>query len=125
MTLTPVPLPVPRFAAQQAGQDGILQPLCVGAPDSRSRLSQLLRAMCGDLLGRVLLDRRTEGRWPGKLGVGLVTHGPKVCQCCSSPSFQLFQKFSHICWVMSMSSKANFQADNYMPLCLRYVGFRL
>jgi len=38
------------------------------------RLRLIVRAMAGDLLPRVLLDRHTEDRWPGKLGVTVGTH---------------------------------------------------
>jgi hypothetical protein len=62
MTLTPVPLPIPphlRGKQPAAGDSvgGMLMPLPVGGADSRARLQALLGAMCGDLLGRVLLDR--------------------------------------------------------------------
>ncbi len=62
MTLTQVPVPIPpslRGEQPVAGgsSGGMLMPLPVGGQESRARLQALLRAMSGDLLGRVLLDR--------------------------------------------------------------------
>lgn len=83
MTLTPVPLPVPQaFGYSPLGgtSGSMLQPLVVGKADARPRLLQILRAMSGDLVGRALLDRQLEGRWPGKLVVGVGTTINKVKQ---------------------------------------------
>lgn len=68
MTLTPVPLSVPRSvmgdsmpvnaSTDSSGNGTItLQPLAVGAPDTLIRLQMVLQPMAKDLLGRVMLDR--------------------------------------------------------------------
>ena len=81
MTLTPVPLPIPpslRGEQPVAGgsSGGMLMPLPVGGQDSRARLQALLRAMSGDLLGRVLLDR-----WA--LGCPSQAQAPRQHQACA------------------------------------------
>ncbi|PNH03652.1 DNA polymerase IV [Tetrabaena socialis] len=54
----------------------MLLPLFPCSAEGRSRLGRLVGSMARDLVARVLLDRQQERRWPAKLAVQLVTHGP-------------------------------------------------
>eukprot|EP00775_Hariotina_reticulata_P006163 gene6163-6401_t len=56
-------------------------------PDTFPRLAAVLAALTDDLLGRVMLDRHSEDRWPGKLALTMATvllapvaPGQVVCQ---------------------------------------------
>ncbi|KAG1669570.1 hypothetical protein FOA52_006343 [Chlamydomonas sp. UWO 241] len=93
MTLTPTPLPAPSSRAHErpvAGglsDRGMLMPLLVGSAECEARLRGLLRAMAGDLCSRALMDRHLEARWPGKLGLQLITHGPSGKTTSKSTAF--------------------------------------
>ncbi|WIA21172.1 hypothetical protein OEZ85_005479 [Tetradesmus obliquus] len=86
MTLTPQMRPLPpnlqaagrgpiAGQASNAAGGGMLVPLLTGAADTAPRLAAVLGAMAGDLLGRVMLDRHVEDRWPRKLALTLTTSG--------------------------------------------------
>lgn len=46
---------------------GCFEPLKVGGSDYQGRCHQVLHAMVGDLLDRVVADREEEDRWPARL----------------------------------------------------------
>mgnify|MGYP001807912486 CR=1 FL=1 len=60
-----------RSAAAAAAVSNTPRKLLTNCPDTLPRLKAILGAMIGDLLGRIMLDRHTEGRWPTRLTLTL------------------------------------------------------
>ncbi|KAI8472519.1 MAG: hypothetical protein J3K34DRAFT_457786 [Monoraphidium minutum] len=74
------------------GGGGAGAPLMSGRGDALPRLGAITGTMLDDLLGRVLLDRHSEDRWPRKLGLRIALAPPGAPAPPGGPGFKAASK---------------------------------